>query len=71
MPIRCAEAEAYARGRQVTEACCKEIGRLAVNASKARTSWRASKDYREHLIEVLTERAVLEAAKRAGGLHAE
>jgi xanthine dehydrogenase FAD-binding subunit len=71
VPIRCAEAEAYARGRQVTEACCKEIGRLAVNASKARTSWRASKDYREHLIEVLTERAVLEAAKRAGGLHAE
>ncbi len=71
VPIRCVEAEAYARGRQVTEACCREIGRLAVHASKARTSWRASKDYREHLIEVLTERAVLEAAKRAGGLHAE
>ncbi|MDR3671160.1 MAG: xanthine dehydrogenase FAD-binding subunit XdhB [Holophaga sp.] len=67
VPIRCAEAEAYARGRQVTAECCREIGKLAVKASKARTSWRASKDYREHLIEVLTERAVLEAAQRAGG----
>jgi xanthine dehydrogenase FAD-binding subunit len=71
VPIRCLEAEAFARGLEVTQANCREIGRLAVKASKARTSWRASKDYREHLIEVLTERAVLEAAKRAGGLHAE
>jgi xanthine dehydrogenase FAD-binding subunit len=71
VPIRCVEAEAYARGRQVTQECCQEIGRLAVKASKARTSWRASKDYREHLIAVLTERAVAEAAKRAGDAHAE
>jgi len=67
VPIRCAEAEAYAVGRPVTLDTCREIGKLAVKASKARTSWRASKDYREHLIEVLTERAVAEAAKRAGG----
>lgn len=71
VPIRCAEAEAYALGREVTVATCREIGKLAVKASKARTSWRASKDYREHLIEVLTERAVLEAATRAGGFRAE
>jgi len=67
VPIRCAEAEAYAVGRPVTQDTCRELGKLAVKASKARTSWRASKDYREHLIEVLTERAVAEAAKRAGG----
>ncbi len=70
VPIRCAEAEAYARGREVTDTCLKEIGKLAVKPSRARTSWRASKDYREHLIEVLTERAVAEAAKRAGGSRA-
>jgi xanthine dehydrogenase FAD-binding subunit len=70
VPIRCAEAEAYAKGRPVTVATCMEIGKLAVKATKARTSWRASKDYREHLVEVLTERAVLESAKRAGGSHA-
>ena len=71
VPIRCAEAEAYAKGRPVTVATCQEIGKLAVKATKARTSWRASKDYREHLVEVLTERAVLESAQRAGGRHAE
>jgi xanthine dehydrogenase FAD-binding subunit len=71
VPIRCLEAEAYARGREVSVACCREIGKLAVKASKARTSWRASKDYREHLIEVLTERAVLEAATRAGARNVE
>jgi len=70
VPIRCAEAEAYAKGRPVSVATCQEIGRLAVKATKARTSWRASKDYREHLVEVLTERAVLESAKRAGDNHA-
>ncbi len=70
VPIRCAEAEAYGKGRPVTVATCMEIGKLAVKATKARTSWRASKDYREHLVEVLTERAVLESAKRAGGSHA-
>jgi xanthine dehydrogenase FAD-binding subunit len=70
VPIRCSEAEAYARGREITPGCLREIGRLAVKASSARTSWRASKEYREHLIEILTERAVREAAQRAGGVHA-
>ena len=71
VPIRCQEAEAYAAGKPITGATLREIGQLAVKASKARTSWRASKDYREHLIEVLTERAVEEAAQRAGGHRAE
>jgi xanthine dehydrogenase FAD-binding subunit len=71
VPIRCQEAEAYAQGRPATEETFREIGKLAVKPSKARSSWRASKDYREHLIEVLTERAVREAAKRAGGVHVE
>ncbi|MGA2081691.1 MAG: xanthine dehydrogenase FAD-binding subunit XdhB [Holophaga sp.] len=70
-PIRCPEAEAYAKGRPVDGETLREIGKLAVKPSRARTSWRASKDYREHLIEVLSERAVAEAAKRAGGLRAE
>jgi xanthine dehydrogenase FAD-binding subunit len=67
VPIRCFEAEAYAKDREVTLECVQEIARLAVKPAKARTSWRASKDYREHLIEVLAQRAVAEAVKRAGG----
>ena len=67
VPIRCPEAETYALGREITWECIQEIAALAVKPAKARTSWRASRDYREHLIEVLAQRAVAEAVKRAGG----
>ena len=67
VPIRCPEAESYAAGREITWACVQEIASLAVKPARARSSWRASKDYREHLIEVLAQRAVAEAVKRAGG----
>ncbi len=71
VPIRCFEAEAFAKGREVTLECIQEIAALAVKPSRARTSWRASKDYREHLIEVLAQRAVAEAVKRGGGCCAD
>jgi xanthine dehydrogenase FAD-binding subunit len=71
VPIRCREAEAFAPGREITWDCVQEIARLCVLPSRARTSWRASKDYREHLIEVLAQRAVAEAVKRAGGCCAD
>ena len=70
VPIRCCEAEAYAKGLEITWERIQEIARLAVKPSLARSSWRASKDYREHLIEVLAARAVAESvarAKKAGG----
>jgi xanthine dehydrogenase FAD-binding subunit len=70
-PIRCIEAEAYAAGRDITPETLKEIGRYAVKSSKARDSWRASKAYREHLIEILTYRALKEAARRGGGVDLE
>jgi xanthine dehydrogenase FAD-binding subunit len=66
-PIRCSEAEAYAKDKEVTDEIIKEIALYALKSSKARDSWRGSKSYREHLIEVLTQRAIKEAIKRAGG----
>jgi xanthine dehydrogenase FAD-binding subunit len=66
-PIRCLEAEAYAKGKEVSEETIDEIGRLALKQTKARDSWRASRAYREHLIQVLTARAINEAVKKAGG----
>lgn len=70
-PIRCGEAEAYAIGRNVTKDTLKEIGKYAVKSSKARDSWRASKAYREHLIEILVSRALKEAVIRVGGADIE
>jgi xanthine dehydrogenase FAD-binding subunit len=70
-PIRCSEAEAYARGKNISRETLKEIGKYAVKSSKARDSWRASKAYREHLIEILTFRALKEAVLRGGGVNIE
>lgn len=66
-PIRCSEAEGYAIGRAATDEEIKEIAKHTLKASKARDSWRGSKAYREHLIEVLVQRAIKEAINRAGG----
>lgn len=66
-PIRCSEAEVFAEGLEITPENIREVGRLAVKASKARDSWRASKAYREHLIEILTVRALNKAVLRSGG----
>ena len=57
-PIRCTEAEDYAKGIEATDNNIEEIAKLAVKSSKSRNSWRASKDFREHLIKVLTKRAI-------------
>jgi xanthine dehydrogenase FAD-binding subunit len=66
-PLRCLEAEAYARRKEVSIETMAEIGKLAVNSAKARTSWRASKEYREHLVEELVQRALKIAVVNAGG----
>lgn len=66
-PLRCLDAEAYAQGKTISSETLAEIGKLAVKSAKARTSWRASKDYREHLVEELTQRALKIAIVNAGG----
>lgn len=67
-PLRCLEAETYAQGKDVSMETVAEIGKLAVNSTKARTSWRASKEYREHLVEELVQRALKVAIVNAGGV---
>lgn len=66
IPVRCMEAEAFARGKDTTEEIIKAIGAEAVKAAKARDSWRASKAYREHLIEELTVRALRKIVEESG-----
>ena len=52
-PMRCKEAEDFAIGKPMNQETLEKVGDLAVGCSKARDSWRASKEYREHLIVVL------------------
>lgn len=57
-PIRCYEAEKFAKGKEFNIDILKKIGELAVASSKARDSWRGSKEFRQHLINNLTIRAI-------------
>ncbi|MEG2934966.1 MAG: xanthine dehydrogenase FAD-binding subunit XdhB [Clostridium sp.] len=66
VPVRCLKAEAFALGKAATEETIKTIGEEAVKAAKARDSWRASKAYREHLIEELTVRALRKIVEESG-----
>lgn len=66
-PVRCLEAEAFGKDAVINDENINYIGTLALKASKARDSWRASKAYREHLIEVLTVRAIRASLIKSGG----
>lgn len=62
-PIRCRNAEEYALGLENSEENINNIAQYAVKSAIARESWRASKAYREHLIQELTVRAIYEVTK--------
>lgn len=65
IPIRCSEAEDYAKGQPVGPESIREISQRAVDATKARTSWRASREYREHLVQVLVQKALETLLRKA------
>ena len=64
-PIRAHTAEEGARGLPVAEAAAR-IGALALQDVSPRTSWRASREFRLQLVEELSGRALLEAARKGG-----
>jgi xanthine dehydrogenase FAD-binding subunit len=67
-PLRCVPVEAFAQGKATNEQTLAVIGKMAVDSAKARDSIRASREYREHLIEELTQRALKTAITRTGGI---
>lgn len=65
-PVRCAEAEKAAIGKPLNDETLKAVAE-AVEADVApRTSWRATKDFRLHIIRTLAVRVIREAASRSG-----
>lgn len=62
-PIRMRQAEEFAINKEITEDILKEIGEKCLLDAKARDSWRASKEYRDHLITILPVRNIKEALK--------
>lgn len=65
-PIRARTAEKEAEGALFNEELLEKVSKLAQEDAMPRTSWRASKEFRLHLLGELCRRAMRTAAKRAG-----
>lgn len=57
-PIRMKNAESFAKGKTIDSSILKEIGNKCLEDTNARDSWRASKEYRDHLITILPVRNI-------------
>lgn len=67
VPMRATSAEAKIRGKETGRAAVKEFAQAVLEDINPRDSWRAAKDFREHIATVLAERALCESIRLAGG----
>jgi xanthine dehydrogenase FAD-binding subunit len=66
-PLRCKTAEKAALGQPLSEETLKAITNEVAKDVNPRNSWRATKEFRLHIIRTLTQRVVRQAIERAGG----
>ncbi len=65
-PVRCLKAEAFLKGKPADDAAVsKEFADIALTETSPRSSWRASKEFRQQLIHELAERALRESVEKA------
>ncbi|WP_099203122.1 xanthine dehydrogenase subunit XdhB [Miniphocaeibacter massiliensis] len=57
-PIRMKNAEIYAKEKEISEEVLSEIGKKCLLDAVTRDSWRASKEYRDHLVTILPVRNI-------------
>lgn len=67
VPLRCPAAEAIARGAAVSEETVEAFAAAVLEDIHPRDSWRASKDFREHIAVELARRALRRAVELEGG----
>lgn len=68
-PVRCPQAEAFAKGKEMTVENALAIAEKALEDVSPRDSWRGSKAYRQQLIKVLASRAIAELGGLGGRDH--
>ncbi|MGL4860193.1 MAG: xanthine dehydrogenase FAD-binding subunit XdhB [Enterobacteriaceae bacterium] len=66
-PIRATQAEMAARGQPANQQTLQRITQAVLADVSPRTSWRAEKEFRLHLIQTLAQRVITMAIERAGG----
>ena len=70
VPMRAPSAEESAKGKPLTEKTVEEFAKAVLQDIHPRDSWRASKDFREHIAVEMAKRCLIESCKRAGGVMA-
>ncbi len=67
-PIRCPKAEEAVAGKPISQELLMHFGKMAATEVTPRTSWRASKEFRLQLVQVLSARALRQAIINGGGV---
>lgn len=67
VPVRCKKGETLAKGKKITKALLMEIAEVVPDDLNPRDSWRASKDFRLHIIRTLASRVIENVVVKAGG----
>ena len=70
VPIRAPSAEAAAQGKPLTGETAEAFAKAVLQDIHPRDSWRASKDFREHIAVEMAKRCLIESCKLAGGVMA-
>ena len=70
IPTRVPTAEAAATGKPLTRETVDTFAAAVLEAIHTRNSWRASKDFREHIAVEMARRCLMESIKLAGGVMA-
>lgn len=66
-PVRCRSAEQAANGAPLTRQTLEAIGEAVLQDVSPRSSWRAARDFRLHLIQTMTKDVIGKAVIAAGG----
>jgi len=67
VPLRAHRAEAYAAGKPLTRDTVETFAAAVLQDIRPRDSWRASKEFRQHIAVETAKRCLTESVKLAGG----
>ena len=68
IPLRSETAEQLAAGKPFTPELAEAFGRAVLDDINPRDSWRAAKDFRQHIAVESARRGLEESFQRAGGV---
>ena len=67
IPLRAYEAEKFLQGKECNKANLDEFADIAIDQLNPRDSWRASKEFRVHMMREMTKRSFERSVERLGG----